>query len=124
MIAGPASSTTSWPASPTRSARSIVGDPFDAATELGPGRLGRAARRVSPAWSSRAVAAGAEVADRRPGAPTAPGFFYEPTVVVGPTQDSEIVQREVFGPVVTVQRFTDEAQALAWANGVDYGLAA
>jgi acyl-CoA reductase-like NAD-dependent aldehyde dehydrogenase len=39
-------------------------------------------------------------------------------------QDAEIVQREVFGPVVTVQRFDDEEQALAWANGVDYGLAA
>jgi acyl-CoA reductase-like NAD-dependent aldehyde dehydrogenase len=51
------------------------------------------------------------------------GYFYEPSVVVGPKQDSEIVQREVFGPVVTVQRFTDDDQALAWANGVDYGLA-
>ena len=43
---------------------------------------------------------------------------------MNPAQDSEIVQREVFGPVVTVQRFTDEAQALAWANDVDYGLSA
>jgi betaine-aldehyde dehydrogenase len=51
------------------------------------------------------------------------GFYYEPTVVANPNQASEIVQREVFGPVVTVQRFTDEDQALAWANGVDYGLA-
>jgi len=51
------------------------------------------------------------------------GFYYTPTVVANPTQDSEIVQREVFGPVVTVQRFSDEEQALAWANGVDYGLA-
>jgi betaine-aldehyde dehydrogenase len=51
------------------------------------------------------------------------GFYYEPTVVANPNQDSEIIQREVFGPVVTVQRFSDEEQALAWANGVDYGLA-
>ena len=51
------------------------------------------------------------------------GFYYSPTVVANPAQDSEIVQREVFGPVVTVQRFSDEEQALAWANGVDYGLA-
>jgi 1-pyrroline dehydrogenase len=52
------------------------------------------------------------------------GFWYRPTVVAGVHQDSEIVQKEVFGPVVTVQRFEDEDQALAWANGVDYGLAA
>jgi acyl-CoA reductase-like NAD-dependent aldehyde dehydrogenase len=52
------------------------------------------------------------------------GFYYEPTVVAGPAQKSEIVQREVFGPVVTVQQFSDEAEAIAWANGVDYGLAA
>ena len=52
------------------------------------------------------------------------GFFYEPSVVVNPAQDSEIVQREVFGPVITVQRFADEAQALAWGNDVKYGLAA
>jgi betaine-aldehyde dehydrogenase len=51
------------------------------------------------------------------------GFYYTPTVVANPSQDSEIVQREVFGPVVTVQRFSDEDQALAWANGVEYGLA-
>ena len=43
---------------------------------------------------------------------------------MNPAQDSEIVQREVFGPVITVQRVVDEAEALAWANGVDYGLAA
>ncbi len=52
------------------------------------------------------------------------GFFVEPTVILGPTQDSEIIQREVFGPVITVQRAADEAQALEWANDTDYGLAA
>jgi 1-pyrroline dehydrogenase len=51
------------------------------------------------------------------------GFFVQRTVVTGVEQDAEIIQREVFGPVVTVQRFTDEAQALEWANGVEYGLA-
>ncbi|MGY1813594.1 gamma-aminobutyraldehyde dehydrogenase [Blastococcus sp. SYSU D00820] len=51
------------------------------------------------------------------------GFFVEPTVVAGLRQDDEMVQREIFGPVITVQRFGDEAQALAWANGVQYGLA-
>jgi betaine-aldehyde dehydrogenase len=51
------------------------------------------------------------------------GFFYEPTVVSDVLQDDDIVQQEVFGPVITVQRFTDEDQAVAWANGVEYGLA-
>ncbi|HWM02197.1 MAG TPA: aminobutyraldehyde dehydrogenase [Actinophytocola sp.] len=51
------------------------------------------------------------------------GFFYAPTVVSGLRQDDELVQQEVFGPVISVQRFTDEAEALRWANGVEYGLA-
>ncbi len=51
------------------------------------------------------------------------GFFVEPTVVAGLRQDDEMIQREVFGPVITVQRFTDEDEALRWANGVQYGLA-
>jgi betaine-aldehyde dehydrogenase len=51
------------------------------------------------------------------------GFFVEPTVVAGLRQDDELVQREVFGPVITVQRFTDEDEAVRWANGVEYGLA-
>jgi aminobutyraldehyde dehydrogenase len=52
------------------------------------------------------------------------GFFVKPTVVVDVDQTDEIVQKEVFGPVVTVQRFADDDQALAWANDVPYGLAA
>jgi 1-pyrroline dehydrogenase len=56
--------------------------------------------------------------------PEGPGAFYEPTVIVGPDQGSEIVQEEVFGPVVTVQRFSDEDEAIRWANDVRYGLAA
>ncbi|RAR26054.1 gamma-aminobutyraldehyde dehydrogenase, partial [Pseudomonas sp. MDMC224] len=51
------------------------------------------------------------------------GFFYEPTVIAGAQQDDEIVRREVFGPVVSVTRFTDTEQAIAWANDSDYGLA-
>jgi aminobutyraldehyde dehydrogenase len=51
------------------------------------------------------------------------GFFYEPTVIAGARQDDEIVRREVFGPVVSVTRFTDAEQAIAWANDSDYGLA-
>jgi 1-pyrroline dehydrogenase len=52
------------------------------------------------------------------------GFFVTPTVIAGVEQTDEIVQREVFGPVVTVQRFADDDQAIAWANDVNYGLAA
>ncbi|HVS67428.1 MAG TPA: gamma-aminobutyraldehyde dehydrogenase [Mycobacteriales bacterium] len=51
------------------------------------------------------------------------GYFYAPTVVADLKQDDEMVQNEIFGPVITVQRFTDETEALAWANGVKYGLA-
>jgi len=56
--------------------------------------------------------------------PDRPGAYYEPTVIAGPDQRSEIVQDEVFGPVVSVQRFSDEEQAIAWANAVRFGLAA
>jgi betaine-aldehyde dehydrogenase/aminobutyraldehyde dehydrogenase len=52
------------------------------------------------------------------------GYFVQPTVVTDVEQTDEIVQDEVFGPVVTVQRFADDAQAIEWANGVRYGLAA
>jgi betaine-aldehyde dehydrogenase len=51
------------------------------------------------------------------------GFFHEPTVVSGLKQDDEMIQNEIFGPVVTVQNFTDEDEAVRWANGVQYGLA-
>jgi betaine-aldehyde dehydrogenase len=51
------------------------------------------------------------------------GYLFEPTVVSGLHQDDEMIQNEVFGPVITVQRFSDEDEALAWANGVQYGLA-
>jgi betaine-aldehyde dehydrogenase len=60
-------------------------------------------------------AGGAKVGDR--------GYFYSPTVVSGLEQTDELIQDEVFGPVITVQRFTDEDEAVRWANGVEYGLA-
>ncbi|MBO0813995.1 MAG: aldehyde dehydrogenase family protein, partial [Actinobacteria bacterium] len=52
------------------------------------------------------------------------GYCFAPTVVTGLHQDDEMIQQEIFGPVITVQRFTDEDEALRWANGVQYGLAA
>ncbi len=100
----------------------VTGDPTDEATEVGPVVSSDQRARVA-GMVTRAVEAGAEAVvggasiDR-------PGYFYAPTVVANPAQDAELVQREVFGPVVSVQRFSDEDQALAWANGVDYGLAA
>jgi betaine-aldehyde dehydrogenase len=51
------------------------------------------------------------------------GFFYAPTVVSGLRQDDEVIQNEIFGPVITVQQFSDEDEAVGWANGVQYGLA-
>ena len=61
------------------------------------------------------AAGGSQVGDR--------GYFIEPTVVAGLRQDDEMIQSEIFGPVITVQQFSDEAEALAFANGVEYGLA-
>ena len=51
------------------------------------------------------------------------GYFVEPTVIAGLRQEDQLIQQEIFGPVITVQRFDDEEKALAWANGVEYGLA-
>jgi betaine-aldehyde dehydrogenase len=51
------------------------------------------------------------------------GYFWSPTVISGLRQDDELIQDEIFGPVITVQRFTDEDEAVRWANGVEYGLA-
>ena len=51
------------------------------------------------------------------------GFFYEPTVIAGAHQDDEIVRQEVFGPVVSVTRFSSTDEAVDWANDSDYGLA-
>jgi 1-pyrroline dehydrogenase len=55
--------------------------------------------------------------------PDRPGAYYAPTVIANPDQKSEIIQDEIFGPVVTVQRFSDEEQAITWANDTPYGLA-
>jgi len=51
------------------------------------------------------------------------GYFFEPTVVADLKQNDDMIQQEIFGPVITVQQFSDEAEALKWANGVEYGLA-
>ena len=99
-----------------------VGDIFDDEAAMGSVVSATQLERIS-GFVERAkgygatIKIGGEVIDQ-------PGSWYAPTVVTDIAQDSEIIQNEVFGPVVTVQQFTDEDTALAWANGVDYGLAA
>ena len=99
-----------------------VGDPTDPATELGPVVSADQRDRIA-GFVDRARAAGAEVVTGGHATGSA-GFFFAPSVIAGVGQRDEIVQREVFGPVVSVQRFADDEQAIAWANDVDYGLAA
>jgi betaine-aldehyde dehydrogenase len=98
----------------------VIGDTLAAETTLGPVNSARQRERVSGFLQRRPdhaelVTGGAQ--------PDRPGFYLEPTVVAGLRQDDEMIQREIFGPVITVQRFGDEAQAIAWANATRYGLA-
>jgi betaine-aldehyde dehydrogenase len=98
-----------------------VGDPTSADTEMGPLVSGVQRERVEAfidrkPSNAEVVTGGKEIGDA--------GFFYEPTVIAGLEQKDEMVQKEIFGPVVTVQRFDSEEQAIAYANDVDYGLAA
>jgi len=101
-----------------------VGSPFDDGVQMGPLISGVQRERVS-GFVDRAKAEGAKILTGG-GVPKGfdKGYYYEPTVITNVKQDSEIVQNEVFGPVITVQEFTDEAQALAFGNDVLYGLAA
>jgi 1-pyrroline dehydrogenase len=99
-----------------------VGDPMSDDTEMGPLVSEEQAVRVT-GFVDRARKAGAEVLTGGARIKKA-GSWYEPTVVVPHGPQDEIVMKEVFGPVVTVQRFSDEDEALKWANSVDYGLAA
>jgi len=102
--------------------RLVVGDPMDGATNLGP-LVSPVQRERVHAFVERAVAAGATAA-RGGEIPDGPGCFYPPTVILGAEQDSEIVQNEVFGPVVCVLGFGSDEEAFEQANGTRYGLAA
>ena len=98
-----------------------VGDIYDETVEMGP--LVSARQRESVAgFVDRAQETGGKVLTGGESI-EGPGAYYRPTVVADVDQKAEIVQQEVFGPVVTVQRFTDEDQAVQWANDVVYGLA-
>jgi betaine-aldehyde dehydrogenase len=97
-----------------------LGDTLDPETTLGPLNSSRQRERVEGFLARRPDHAEVVTGGNEP---TLPGFFLEPTVVGGLRQDDEMIQREIFGPVITVQPFTDEAEAIAWANGTPYGLA-
>ncbi len=101
-----------------------VGMPFDDDTEMGPLISGAQRERVQ-GFVARARAAGAQILTGG-GVPQEwpKGYYFEPTVVAAADQRSEIVQSEVFGPVITISAFADEAEALRLGNDVLYGLAA
>jgi acyl-CoA reductase-like NAD-dependent aldehyde dehydrogenase len=99
-----------------------VGDPFDPATVIGPMAGARHLAKVQE-YVSRARAEGARIVtggERLDG----PGFYHQPTVIAGLPDSSPVVQEEIFGPVLTVQPFDTEDEAIALANGTPYGLAA
>ncbi|WP_433508758.1 gamma-aminobutyraldehyde dehydrogenase [Nonomuraea sp. CA-143628] len=99
----------------------VMGDMSAPQTTLGPVNSLRQRERVTGFLERRPghaeVVTGGRAAER-------PGFFFEPTVVAGLRQDDELIQREIFGPVITVQRFGAEDEAIRLANGTPYGLAA
>ncbi|HSK53165.1 MAG TPA: gamma-aminobutyraldehyde dehydrogenase [Clostridia bacterium] len=92
-------------------------DDLDMGSLIAKAHLEKVAGMVDRARDGAEVVVGGTSPDRR-------GYYYEPTLIAGPDQRSEIVQDEVFGPVVTVQRFSDEETAIRWANDVRFGLAA
>ena len=105
----------------TQQAKAVaIGAPADEDVFLGPvnnsNQLARVSDLLSRVPSHAQVMAGGSALDR-------PGFFFPATVVAGLRQDDELIQKEIFGPVITVQKFSDEAQAVSMANGVEYGLA-
>jgi betaine-aldehyde dehydrogenase len=97
-----------------------LGDTLADDTTLGPLNSARQRERVEGFLERRPNRAQVVVGGSEP---ELPGFFLEPTVVAGLEQTDEMIQREIFGPVITVQAFTDEDRAIEWANGTPYGLA-
>jgi betaine-aldehyde dehydrogenase len=98
----------------------VIGDTLSPETTLGPVNSARQRERVEGFLQRRPDRAEIVTGGKQP---ERAGFFLEPTVVAGLEQDDEMIQREIFGPVITVQRFTDEQQAIEWANSTRYGLA-
>jgi betaine-aldehyde dehydrogenase len=98
----------------------VMGDTMSPDTTLGPVNSSRQRERVEGFIERKPGHAEVVTGGREP---DLPGFFYEPTVVAGLQQDDEMIRDEIFGPVITVQQFTDEDEAIRWANGTRYGLA-
>jgi betaine-aldehyde dehydrogenase len=98
----------------------VLGDTMSPDTTLGPVNSQRQRERVEGFLERKPGHAEIVTGGKEP---DLPGFYLEPTVVGGLRQDDEMIQREIFGPVITVQPFTDEAEAISWANGTPYGLA-
>jgi betaine-aldehyde dehydrogenase len=98
----------------------VIGDTLSSETTLGPVNSERQRKRVEGFLERRPTHAEVVTGGAQP---RRRGFYLEPTVVAGLEQDDELIQSEIFGPVITVQRFTDEAQAIEWANSTRYGLA-
>ncbi len=98
----------------------VIGDTLAPDTTLGPVNSERQRKRVEGFLERRPVRAEVVTGGAQP---SREGFYLEPTVVAGLRQDDEMIRDEIFGPVITVQRFTDEAQAIVWANSTRYGLA-
>jgi betaine-aldehyde dehydrogenase len=98
----------------------VVGDTMSEQTTLGPLNSDRQRERVKGLLDRKSDRAEIVVGG---GQPNLDGFYLEPAVIAGVAQDDELVQREIFGPVITVQRFSDEEEAVRWANGTVYGLA-
>src|SRR5665809_11375 len=98
-----------------------MGDTLDPDTTLGPLVSARQRERVEGFVDRKPDHAEVATGGKEP---DLPGFFYEPTVVADLQQDDEMIQNEIFGPVLTVQQFDDEARAIEWGNGTRYGLAA
>ncbi len=103
----------------------VMGDTAAEATDLGP-LISRAQQQKVAAMVQRATAVGATIAagGSIPGGELAGGCYYRPTLITGAAQDSEIVQEEIFGPVLVVLPFDDDEQAMRLANDTPYGLAA
>jgi betaine-aldehyde dehydrogenase len=120
VIAGPGIASDLAEALAEQARNTKTGMPDDADVLYGPLNNANQLERVGGFFQrlpdhAQLLAGGARQGDR--------GFFWQPTVLAGMQQDDDAIQHEIFGPVITVQKFTDEDEAVRWANDIEYGLA-